>query len=289
MTLRSVVVTGASTGIGEACALHLDRLGSKVFAGVRKEADADNLTSKASGSLVPVFLDVTGHDQIREASEKVGAEVGDEGLDGLVNNAGVVVAGPLEFLDIADIRMQMEINVVGQVAVTQAFIPLLRAAKGRIVNMGSISGKLAPPFAAPYAASKHALEAITDALRVELGPWGIEVSIVEPGNIKTPIWVKGIEEGQRRRQRMPDGADELYHDMIELLLQVAEESGRTGISPNEVAKVVEHALTADKPKTRYLVGKDAKRNAFAARWVPDRLRDKLVLKEMDRMARPGGS
>ncbi|MEK7693262.1 MAG: SDR family oxidoreductase, partial [Chloroflexota bacterium] len=185
---RSVVITGASTGIGEACALHLDALGWRVFAGVRKGADGEALQRKASARLIPVRIDVTDQASIASACDAVAQELGARGLDGLVNNAGIAVAAPLEFVPIDDLRRQLEINVIGQIAVTQAFLALIRTARGRIVNIGSVSGKLATPFTGPYSASKFAMEALTDALRIELRPWKIEVSIVEPGSIATPIW-----------------------------------------------------------------------------------------------------
>ncbi|MGD1157325.1 MAG: SDR family oxidoreductase, partial [Terriglobia bacterium] len=184
----AVVITGASTGIGEACALHLDKLGFRVFAGIRKAADAEALRHRASARLVPIRLDVSDETEVEQAARNVTEALRGEGLAGLVNNAGIVVAGMLEFLPLDALRRQLEVNVVGQVAVTQAFLPHLRKARGRIVNIGSVSGLIAGPFSGAYAASKFALEALTDALRVELRPWKIHVSIVEPGNIQTPIW-----------------------------------------------------------------------------------------------------
>src|SRR5258708_33287478 len=183
---RSVVATGASTGIGEACALRLDRRGFHVFAGVRREVDGGALKQKASGRLTPILLDVTDASSIKSAAAAVAASLDEEGLSGLVNNAGIAIAGPLEFLPIDELRRQFEVNVIGQIAVTQAFLPLLRKGHGRIVNMGSISGRLAFPLLGPYAASKFALRALTTALRMELRPWGIPVSIIEPSGIATP-------------------------------------------------------------------------------------------------------
>jgi NAD(P)-dependent dehydrogenase (short-subunit alcohol dehydrogenase family) len=174
----AVVVTGASTGIGAACALRLDHLGFQVFAGVRRKEDAQALQAKASPQLMPIFLDVTDLDSITAAMHKVAITVGNSGLIGLVNNAGIAVGAPLEFIPITEFRKQLEVNVTGQLAVTQAFLPLLRLAKGRIVNMGSITGRSATPFLGAYSASKFALEALTDALRLELRPWGIWVAIL---------------------------------------------------------------------------------------------------------------
>ena len=186
----AVVVTGSSTGIGRACALHLDRLGFKVFAGVRKEADGKQLENEASERLEPLILDVTDPEDISRAAERV-AEVTEGRLAGLVNNAGIGVGGPLELLSISDFRRQIEVNLIGQVAVTQAFIPALRQAHGRLVFISSIGGLIANPYMSPYHASKFGIEAVGDVLRQELRQFGVQVSIVEPGSIATPIWDKG--------------------------------------------------------------------------------------------------
>ena len=276
----SVVITGASTGIGEACALHLDQLGWRVFAGVRKDADGEALQRKASPRLMPVRIDVTDAASIAAAREVVARELGDRGLDGVVNNAGVVVAGPLEFVQIDDLRRQLEINVIGQIAVTQAFLSLVRSARGRIVNIGSVSGKMATPFVGPYAASKFAMEALTDALRCELRPWGIQVSIVEPGSIATPIWEKTQADGDAMEAQLSTDGHKLYDPAIKALRAAADELAKKGIPPVEVAKAVTHALTAKKSKTRYLVGSDARLQATLARVAPDRVRDSLVLRQL---------
>jgi NAD(P)-dependent dehydrogenase (short-subunit alcohol dehydrogenase family) len=199
-----------------------------------------------------------------------------------VNNAGITVAGPVEFLPIDDIRWQFEVNFLGPIAVTQAFIPLLREAQGRIVNMSSIGGRFSAPYVSAYNASKFAMEAWSDSLRIELTPWNIDVSVVEPGNIKTPIWEKGIKEGLDRRKQLPKEAEDLYGPVLDGLVAYATKQGETGIPAQKVANAVLHALTSDKPKTRYLVGPDAKQQAFIARWLPDRIRDKLVLSQIRR-------
>lgn len=276
----AVVVTGASTGIGRACALRLDRLGYQVFAGVRREADGKALKKKARGSLMTVRMDVTDDAAISAAAETVEKAVGEEGLIGLVNNAGIVMPGPLEFLPLDDLRRQLEVNVIGQVAVTQAFLPLLRKGSGRIVNIGSIGGRMATPFQGAYNASKFAMEALTDSLRLELRPWGIHVSIVEPGNIDTPIWQKGLGQADVLLEKMPAHGRELYDPVVDAARQAAEKSARTAIPPMAVAKAVVHALTADKPKTRYVVGTDARIQAVVARLVPDGMKDWLVSREM---------
>ncbi|MBV9281707.1 MAG: SDR family NAD(P)-dependent oxidoreductase [Chloroflexi bacterium] len=276
---RGVVITGASSGIGRACALHLDRLGFRVFAGVRRDADGEALRSEASSRLAPLHLDVTDARQIAAAATEVAGVLGDSRLAGLVNNAGVALGGPLEFLPLDRFRRQLEINVVGQLAVTQAFLPLLRAGRGRVVTIGSISGRSSLPLLGPYAASKFALEALTDALRLELRPWGIEVAIVEPGSIATSIWSKGIEEANENVRAMPQVALDLYGRAIAALRREAQRAGAGGASPILVARAVEHALTAERPKTRYLVGRDARIRA-ALQLLPDRVRDRLILRRL---------
>lgn len=277
---KSVVITGASTGIGAACALHLDQLGWRVFAGVRKQADAEALRAQGSPRLTPISLDVTDTVSISTAASAVAGAVGAAGLTGLVNNAGIVVPGPIEFLPLPDLRRQLEINVVGQVAVTQAFLPLIRAGRGRIVNMGSIAGRMATPFTGAYGASKFALEALTDALRLELAPWGISVSIIEPGAVATPIWEKSAKNAEAMLGAVPAETFVLYAEAIEAVKKTAAHAAKNAVSPVDVARAVEHALTAAKPKTRYVVGREAKIRAAMALFVPDRIRDSLVAKAM---------
>jgi NAD(P)-dependent dehydrogenase (short-subunit alcohol dehydrogenase family) len=285
-TRGAVVVTGASTGIGEACALRLDRAGFRVFAGVRKEEDGARVKAPASERLSPLIIDVTDAASIASAKDTVSAAVGDAGLAGLVNNAGVGVGGALEFLPLDDLRRQLEVNVIGQMAVTQAFLPLIRKGRGRIVNMGSIGGKVATPFLGPYNASKFAMEALTDALRQELRPWGIHVVIVEPGNIKTPIWDKAKSSADAVEQSLGEEGRVLYANSITALRQTLDKQAVAGIPPDEVAKRVEHALTAPRPKTRYLVGNDARMQAVLGRVVPDRTRDGLVARYMGLPSKP---
>jgi NAD(P)-dependent dehydrogenase (short-subunit alcohol dehydrogenase family) len=262
-----VVVTGASSGIGEACALRLARTGREVFAGVRTGADAERLRGQG---VEPVVLDVTDPASIAAAAERLEGAA----LHGLVNNAGIAVSMPLEFLPLAELRRQLEVNLVGQVAVTQAFLPHLREGRGRIVNVGSIAGYSALPFLGAYAASKHALEAVTDVLRIELHPFGIEVVIVEPGSIATPMWRKGAEGFQRLAADMPADLGRLYGGRMEAFRRAAAAAAQRGEPADNVAEVVERALTAERPKTRYLVGRDARRRAQVER-LPDRLRDRV--------------
>ena len=273
---RAVVITGASTGIGAACALHLDRLGFVVFAGVRKSEDGVVLQKAGSDRLVPLELDVTDRTTIQKSHAVVFEASKDRGLFGLINNAGIAVVGPLEAVPISDLRQQLEVNVIGQVAVTQAFLPLIRQARGRIINMGSIAGRAAMPLMGPYSASKFALEAITDALRLEVQQWGIHVSIIEPGAIATPIWNKSAIEAAERETAIETELRALYKPVVAAVRKVVGEASKRAISPDAVAKVVEAALTSPNPKTRYLVGTDAKLRALMAKLLPDRISDKLL-------------
>ncbi len=281
----AVVITGASTGIGAACAVHLATLGFRVFAGVRKTADGQALKGRVSGALTPLLLDVTDEASISRAAKEVDEAVGATGLYGLVNNAGIVVAGPLEILPLDELRKQLEVNVVGQLAVTQAFVPLLRRARGRLVNVGSISGRSASPALGPYAASKSALEALTHALRVELKPWGINVCLIEPGAVSTPIWEKSKAAGEELARRAPTEGHTLYAGLIAAVQKAAGHAARRAMPVQIVAEVVAQALTTPKPKTRYVVGRDAKIQAAAAWLLPDRLRDRLLAKVL---RLPGG-
>jgi NAD(P)-dependent dehydrogenase (short-subunit alcohol dehydrogenase family) len=268
--VQTAVVTGASSGIGLACATRLATAGWSVFGGVRTEADAEELSRLG---VAPLFLDVTDPAQIAAAADAVGPT-----LDGLVDNAGIAIAAPLELVPLDELRLQLEVNVVGQVAVTQAFLPALRRARGRIVLMGSIGGRSALPFLGPYAASKHALEAIADTLRVELRPLGVAVSIVEPASIATAIWQKGAARAEELQSEADAEAAALYAKAVARFREVALARG-PGADPDEVAKVVEHALTAARPKARYLVGRDAHLRAWIER-LPTRLRDRVLTKAL---------
>jgi NAD(P)-dependent dehydrogenase (short-subunit alcohol dehydrogenase family) len=198
------------------------------------------------------------------------------GLYGLVNNAGIAVVGPLEAVPLADLRRQLEVNVIGQVAVTQMFLPLLRQARGRIINMGSIAGLTTMPLMGPYSASKFALEAITDALRLEVQQWGIHVSIIEPGAIATPIWNKSTIDAADRETAITEDLRSLYQPIMAAVRKVVGEASKRAISAEAVAKVVEDALTASTPRTRYLVGTDAKLRALMRKLLSDRLSDRLL-------------
>ena len=273
MGVKSVLVTGASTGIGEACALRLDRLGHRVYAGVRSEEHARGLRQRGSDRIVPVFLDVTDQAQIDAAAKQIG---GGGRLDGVVNNAGIGRGGPLEYLPLEVWREQLEVNVLGQVAVTKAVLPFIRAAGGRIVFIGSIGGRVATMLMGPYNASKFAIEAIGESLRSELHPWGIGVSVVEPGANKTPIWDKARQQADRLERALPAEARTRYARHIAAIRKAIEMQDRQGVSPDKVAAAVERALFSPRPKTRYLVGTDARVQALLVRWLPDRPREAII-------------
>jgi NAD(P)-dependent dehydrogenase (short-subunit alcohol dehydrogenase family) len=277
MSIPTVVVTGASSGIGRACALELDGRGFRVLAGFRDPADGASLATEASARLVPVRIDVADPESVAAMAEEVGRAVGAAGLAGLVNNAGIAVAAPVEFLPLDALRRQLEVNVVGQVAVTQALLPLLRTARGRIVNVGSVSGRFAAPFLGPYAASKHAMEALNDSLRVELRPWGIAVAMVEPGAVATPIWRRSLAAAREMIDAFPQEAQALYGGPMSAL--EARVEALDGIPPEAVARAVLHALTARRAKARYVVGRDAKLRLALGR-LPTRLRDHLVARAL---------
>lgn len=281
--MRAVLVTGASKGIGDACVRRLAGGGWRVFAGCRSDADAERLR-RIGAEVVPLRLDVTDARQIEEAADTVEGELGERGLDGLVNNAGIAVGGPLEFLPVDALRTQLEVNVIGQVAVTQAFLPLLRRARGRILFIGSIAGRNALPFVGAYAASKFALEAIADALRVELQPFEISVVMIEPGVIATPIWQRSLELGERNLEGAPPELTTYYGRVLDAVRgRVAK--GDRGLPPDRVARVVERVLTSARPRTRYLVGSDARLRAAMQAVLPDRMRDALVRRALDRATR----
>ncbi len=312
----AVVVTGASSGIGNATALLLDARGFRVFAGVRRESDAAALRGRASDRLTPVRLDVTSAGDVAAAVALVEDATGDAGLAGLVNNAGIAIGAPLEFVPLAALRRQLEVNVVGPVALLQGFLPALRRARGRVVNVGSIAGRSTVPFIAPYAASKHALEALSDALRVELMPFGVDVVLIEPGAVATPIWERSLAASNAMVATEADAAaasprvhalphpasdagraeaidparaallESLYGPALNRLRRYVEGSPERGIPADVVARAILHALRARRPRTRYLLGRDA-RLRLLLRWLPDRWRDHILADRIWGRARGG--
>jgi len=272
----AVVITGAGSGIGAACALALDQLGWHVFAGVHREEDGSTLKQRASDRLTSFLLDVTDASSVEAAARRVTTALGERKLVGVIQCAGVVVVGPLEYLPLSEIAAQFAVNVLGLIAVTQAFLPLLRQSQGRIVLIGSLAGKLAFPFMGPYAASKFAVEALADAWRAELRPWRIHVSLVEPDAIATPIWTK---IARRARRNFTPEAARLYGPILPYFEGVTARASTKGLSADHVAKAVVHALQATTPKTRYVVTKPIM--AWLIRFLlmlPDRARDRLLTK-----------
>lgn len=273
--MPSALVTGASTGIGRATALRLDSHGWTVFAGVRREEDAVALREAGSERLAAPLLDVTDPEAIAGAADLISAETGNAGLDGLVNNAGALMPSPLETMPIDDFRRQVEVNLTGQVAVTQAMLDQIRQARGRIVFISSIGGRIALPGTGAYHASKFGIEAVGDVLRRELHPWVISVSLVEPGSIETEIWGRGTAAAEEISDRSPK-ARSLYGKALERHRRsVASVAGR-GVSADRVARTIERALTARRPKARYLVGADANFMARAKAVVPTRAFDRIL-------------
>jgi NAD(P)-dependent dehydrogenase (short-subunit alcohol dehydrogenase family) len=277
MSNRAVVITGTSTGIGKASALYLDKMGFQVFAGVRKTADGDALKQEASSSLMPIILDVTDAASIETAASAVREATGGI-LCGLVNNAGIGIRGPLEFVPIAAFDKQLQVNLVGQLAVTQAFMPSLRRGQGRILFVSSISGRLGPPFLGLYAASKSGLETIANTLRIELRPWKIQVSTLVCGSIRTPIWEKGRAIGEDINSALPERGLELYAPALSVLDDYYARIGREGISSDGAARIVAHALTAKRARPQYLVGPDARMYDLMVRWLPVWLCDWAIVR-----------
>lgn len=277
---HAVVITGAGSGIGAACALSLDQLGWRVFAGVHHTEDGNALKQCASARLTPFVIDVTDPVSIGTAVQSVTAVLGESQLVGLINCAGVVVVGPLECLSLSEIAAQFAVNVLGLIAVTQAFLPLLRQSQGRIVLIGSLAGKLAFPFMGPYAASKFAVEALADAWRAELRPWHIQVSLIEPDAIATPIWTKIVSWA---RSNITLEGTRLYGPIMPYIEGMTARAAKKGLPIYHVTKAVIHALQATKPKTRYVVTKPIPALMISLLMkLPDRTRDRLLTRRFPR-------
>ena len=253
----AALITGASTGIGRATTLRLAAAGWTVFAGVRDPAAGESLAKEAGGGrVIPVTLDVTDAAQVAQARERVDQETGAAGLDALVNNAGIGIGGPLELVSEEDLRRQFDVNVFAQVEVTKAMLPVLRRAHGRLVFVSSIGGRVAMAFTAPYAASKHALEAFGDALRVELRTSGVQVALIEPGSVATPIWDKSRAEADR--VSVPPELQREYGHVPAAMDKALDDTAKRGVPPEQVADTIHRALSARRMKARYVVGRDAK-------------------------------
>jgi NAD(P)-dependent dehydrogenase (short-subunit alcohol dehydrogenase family) len=271
---RLAVVTGASTGIGRASALALAGRGFHVLAGVRRDGDAAALVAEG---IEPVRLDITDPAQVAAIAERVGSE---RPLAALVNNAGIAVNAPVEVIPMAEWRRQLEVNFFGHVSVTQALLPSLLRARGRVVNVSSIGGRVVGPTFGAYAASKFALEAMSDALRREVGPLGVSVIVVEPGSVATPIWDKGTATAQRLMREMSQEQRQRYGALSAAVLEQAGEVARNGIDPADAGKLIADAIEARRPRTRYLVGRDARVMARLARLLPDRAIDWLIARNL---------
>lgn len=283
---RSALVTGASTGIGAACAGQLAGAGWTVFAGVRRTSDGDRLVNQIAGDVHPVILDVADDDQIQGALDEVRTALDGRGLHGLVNNAGIGQGGPVELVPMADWRQLFDVNFFGAIAVTKAAFDVVREGAGRFVYIGSQNGRISSPGSAPYAASKHALEALCESMRHELASTGMRVSLIEPGQVKTAIWDKITGEIARAEEMLAASPRSEYDHLVPAARGFVHEGATKGIEANRVAKKVLHALTAARPKARYLVGPDAKVAGVVSR-LPDPLRDRLVGALVRRYARIG--
>ena len=274
MKNKAIVITGASTGIGRASALLLAQKGFTVFAGVRKKADGDALTKDASGDVRSLLLDVTDEKAIANAVKEVTKETGGE-LYGLMNNAGTGLGSAIEITPVSTVRALFEVNVISIFAVTAAFLPLLRKSGGRIVNTGSAIGFVSLPAGSLYGATKSAVEAIGDSLRVELRPFGIQVSTLEPGVIQTEVWQKAAAAKSELIAKADPAVYRLYEDVISYYAN--RFSNEKMLKAEEVAQCVLHAYTAKKPRHRYPIGKDARFFRFVG-GLPSWARDYIVRK-----------
>jgi NAD(P)-dependent dehydrogenase (short-subunit alcohol dehydrogenase family) len=283
---QSVVITGTSTGIGRACAERMAAAGWVVYAGVRQEADADDLRRSISGDVRPVFLDVTNDEHIASLAGRLAEELGGRGLDGLVNNAGVAEGGPIEGLSDKDWRWHFDVNFFGVVNVTREFLPLLRTARGRVANVASVGGRVAAPMMAPYSAGKHAVEAFSESLRFEVEGFGIRVACIEPGGVKTPIWSKADEQLAGMTEKFSPDILDRYSHHLDMMFGFVANGAKNGVPPSKVAEAVHHALTSNRPRHRYLVGPDAKMVGVVSR-LPDRLRHRALALNTAVMARSG--
>jgi len=269
-----ILISGASTGIGRASAVHLARKGHSVWAGVRSQKSFDEIQKLNVQGLTPVFLDVCDEKSIDACISTIKKSGGI--LHGLVNNAGIVVGGPIEAVSLEDLRYQFEVNVFGQVRVTQLCLPLLRESKGRIVNTSSIAGRLASPFMGPYSASKFAFEGLTDSLRREVRRQGIHVSLVEPGPIATPIWKKSINTAKTKAHKYSKEIQEVYGKGMAVFEQRVSSAEKRASPVSTVVNAIEHALTSRRPRTRYPVGRGIKLLSYVANTVPDSVLDRVL-------------
>ncbi len=273
MKADTIFITGASTGIGLASTTLLSQLGFRVIAGVLPSEDTSALKA-VNVTVLP--LDITKREMIVDVAERLKAELDGLGLYGLLNNAGIAVSGPIEFVPMEEIRRQLEVNLFGHVQVTQTLLPLIRQAKGRIVNITSMLGRVTSAFSGPYCMSKYAMEAFSDALRLELAPLGVHVSAIEPGSIATPIWSKFQDQATELLDELPPEGRYLYAENYKQSIDAGLKWASAGISPQKVAKKVAHAFTSKRPKAAYIVGVDAHQAIFMKRLLPRRWFDTVL-------------
>lgn len=285
----AVFVTGTSTGIGRACVDELAGRGWRVFAGVRTSEDADRLLADIGDQVRPLQVDVTDADQIHAAVEAVATELAGSELHGLVNNAGIFLGGAIETTTPEQWRRQFEVNVVGLASVTRAMLPLVRTARGRIVNVSSVVGRMSMPMMGPYAASKHAVEAICEALRFEVAPMGIHACCVNPGAVSTPFWTKLADQIDTETAPLPLPVQRHYRRHTDAVRGLAEQGGAGGVDPGKVARTIHRALTSRRPKDHYLVGAGAKVAAGVISRLPDRLRRTAMRQNLTRLQRTGAT
>jgi len=270
--MATVLLTGASRGIGYAAALRLAGNGWEVFAGVRRPEDGEALArASPAGRITPVVLDVTDSEQVAALEEAL-----PERVDALVNNAGIVVAGPVEGVSSEDLRRQLEVNVVGPIAVTRALLPRLRASRGRVVFVSSIGGRVSTPMMGAYSASKFALEALADAFRMELRRWGIQVVLIEPGAIDTDLWRQAPDTARETEAALAPELRELYADHLLGIRKTIPRMQKQAAAAEVVAAAVQRALTATRPRARYLVGTDARVQAMVGAALPTRAADAAI-------------
>jgi len=275
---NAVVITGTSTGIGHATALLLDRSGYRVFAGVRSKQDRDKLCGEGSERLCPLILDITNQAQIDAAAALVSEQLGPpQGLGGLINNAGICEPGPLEFMALDRLRRQIEVNLIGQVAVIQAFMPLIRKGRGRIINVGSATGRFALPMLGAYVASKCGLEGLSDALRRELRGWRIPVSVIEPGTVETAMWDKTPDSPEGLPHGRIEDKEHIYDELTQAVRELMQQGRRVAVEPEVLAQVIKKALEARRPKARYRRGPGSHMALIGSR-LPELLTDWVIEK-----------
>jgi len=269
--MPSVLVTGAARGIGRATVLRLAAAGWDVVAGVRRAQHGDELAQEKPGRISSLILDLTDEQQVASLEQALPAR-----LDAVVNNAGIAVAGPLEAVSPAELRHQLEVNVVGQAAVTQAVLPRLRESRGRIVFISSVSGRVATPMFAPYNASKFALEGVADALRMELAPWGIRVVLIEPAQTDTDLWRNAEQTFDETVAAMSPEHRELYAKHLEGMRKSIPRAARMAAPVDGVAATIEKALTASRPRARYVVGANARVQVALGAITPTAVLDRVL-------------